>query len=285
MENSKEVKTINIEDHTVQVNVEDLSFPVLDYGEGPPVVLLHGFPDSRHLWRYQIPALAEEGYRVIAPDMRGYGDAPKPGKVEDYVIYKAIEDIKEILKKLNITETKLIAHDWGSAVGWLLASLNPEIVEKFVTFSVGAPNNSKRYIIEQFEKSWYFYFFQFEGVAEEWLKHDDWKLFREWTRNQGDTEKYIENLSEPGALTAAINWYRANVEPKPPEKTKPDYPDITCPVLGVWSDQDPFLTEEYLKGSKEKVKEDWNYEKITGAGHWMMLDKPKKINRLLLDFL
>lgn len=150
---------------------------------------------------------------------------------------------------------------------------------------VGAPGNSGAQTIEQRERSWYFYFFQFEEIAEAWLRYDDWQLFREWTREDGDQERYIEDLSRPGALTAGLNWYRANVRPQPPEESEMEFPDVTCPVLGVWSDGDHYLTEGHMTGSTEKVDGPWQYQRVAGASHWLMLDKPGELNELLIEFL
>ena len=123
-------------------------------------------------------------------------------------------------------------------------------------------------------------FFRKPGVEEE-IQRDDWKWFRDWLRNAADTKRYIERLSRPGALTAGLNWYRAsNARPAGSAPLV-----VTCPVLGIWSDGDAYLTEEQVRTSGERIKGSFQYEKITGASHWMMLDKPNELNRLLLAFL
>lgn len=276
---------LDVERATKTVGIDSGSFPVVDHGEGPVVLLLHGFPDSRHLWRYQVPALADAGFRVIAPDLRGFGDAPKPAAVEAYDLSHVMNDVTSIAAELGIETVRLVGHDWGADVAWLLAATEPTFVERVVALSVGAPGNSQTRTIEQREHLWYAYFFLFEDVAEAWLKHDDWQLFREWTREQGDQERYLEDLSRPGALTAGLNWYRANFRPQPPAESNVDYPNVTCPVLGVWSDGDFGLTEGHMTGSEEKVDGPWRYEKLTGAGHWMMLDKPAELNDHLVEFV
>lgn len=277
---------MDIDAFTKAVMVKDLSFPVVDYGDGPAVLLLHGFPDSRWLWRYQIPALAEAGFRVIAPDLRGFGEAPKPAAVEAYKLAVIMADLLGILNALKINQTSVAGHDWGAAVAWGLTAYFPDRVTRLAAMSVGCPGTSGLWTIQQRERSWYYCFFQFEGVAEEWLRFNDWQLFREWTRGDGDMARYLSDLSRPGALTAALNWYRANLKPKPPaESGSAHFPVIQRPVLGVWSDGDHYLNEVNLLNSQEKISGSWRYEKITGASHWMMLDKPQEINRLLVDFL
>ena len=273
-----------IEDATIHVELDVGTFPVIDHGDGPAVVLLHGFPDSRRLWRLQVPRLVQAGYRVIAPDMRGFGDAPMPDDVDDYRTSAAVGDVVGILDALDVDSASLVGHDWGAAVAWLTAAIHADRIDRLVALSVGAPGNSGAQTIRQREKSWYFYFFQFD-VAEEWLRHDDWALAREWTRGDGDVERYLEDLARPGRLTAGLNWYRANVHPEPPSDDPPGYPDITCPTMGVWPDGDNYLTEEHVTGSTEKVAGEWRYERVEGASHWLMLDEPGEVNDLLVDFL
>jgi pimeloyl-ACP methyl ester carboxylesterase len=135
------------------VEANGLSFPVADAGSGPPVLLLHGFPDDRHLWRYQARALVDAGFRVIAPDLRGFGDAPRPQDPKDYGIPLIVSDIVGILDALGVSRVQLVAHDWGAAVGWRLAAEYPERIERYAALSVGAPGS--RTTIEQRERSWY----------------------------------------------------------------------------------------------------------------------------------
>ena len=267
---------------TVQVGGYD--FPVVDHGEGPAVLLLHGFPDSRQLWRHQVPALAEAGFRVLAPDLRGFGDAPKPEGVESYALPLVIDDVLGILDALDVEQAHVVAHDWGAVVAWLLVSLHPDRAASLTALTVGCPGNSGQRTIEQLEKAWYLFFFHNEGVAEEWLRRDDWSGLRMWLQGRGDVERYLADLSRPGALTAALNWYRANA-PAESLLVLPDLPPIRVPVLGVSADGDAYLTEANLRNSEEKVEGPWRYVRMAGVGHWLMLDRPGELNRLLIEFL
>ena len=263
---------------TRTITVSGLSFPVLDYGEGSPVLLLHGFPDDRFLWRNQAVELATAGLRVIAPDLRGFGDAPRPADPAEYGLDIAAKDVIGILDAMRIEQVQMVAHDWGAALGWRIAGLYPNRISRYVALSVGAPGAPPT--AEQKEKSAYMLFFRKPGVEEE-IRRDDWKWFRTWLRNAPDTSRYIERLSRPGALTAGLNWYRAsNARPAGAAPLV-----VSCPVLGIWSDGDAYLTEEQVKTSGERIRGPFQYEKITGASHWMMLDKPNELNRLLLKFL
>jgi len=264
------------------VTVRGQTFPVVDHGTGPVVLLLHGFPDDRHLWRYQVGPLAKAGFRVVAPDLRGFGDAPRPQDPQEYGLSIVIEDLLGILDALSIRQVQLVAHDWGAAVGWRFAAQHPERVSRYVALSVGAPGGPTP--IEQREKSWYIAFFRQTGIAEKQLMANDWQLFREWARNTKDTDRYVANLSRPGALTAGLNWYRASGGQPAAQAGTPPL-QVTVPVLGIWSDGDAYLTEIPMKTSGERIRGPFRYEKVAGASHWLMLDQPEVVNQLLLSFL
>ncbi len=267
------------------MKVGDLDFHVVDEGKGPVVLLLHGFPDSSELWRFQIPVLTQAGYRVIAPDLRGFGRSDKPVGVEHYAIPSLVSDVIGILDGLGIDRVHVVGHDWGAALAWAVAALFPQRVKTLTAISVGHPGVFRSLPMEQREKSWYMLLFQFEGVAEELLRKNDWALMREWSRDPKDLETYLKDLSRPGALTAALNWYRANVPPAAQLLDGPLVPPVAVPTLGIWSDGDVFLIEEGMKRSKEFVDAPWRYERIHGASHWVPLDVPDQLNSLLVGFL
>jgi pimeloyl-ACP methyl ester carboxylesterase len=265
---------------------DGIELEVLDEGDpdGPPVLLVHGFPDSAHLWRHQVEALTGAGLRAIAPDMRGFGASDRPESVEDYRITRAVADLIAVLDALEIQRANVVAHDFGAGVAWVLAALHPDRVERLVAMSVGHPGAQRR-AIEDREKAWYTLLFQFEGVAEELLRRDDWKLFREWLRDDGDVERSIDDLSRPGALTAGLNWYRANMHPKRQLEQRPAMPPVQAPTLGLWSTGDHYLNEAPMLHSAAHVTGPWRYERIEGASHWLQLDARERVNRLLLEFL
>lgn len=273
-----------IEQNSKTINLGDLTFPVVDYGSGQTVLLLHGFPDSRYLWRYQIPALADAGFRVVAPDMRGFGEASKPAHVSDYGIQNVIGDLIGILDTLDIESAMLVGHDWGAVPAYSLTAYFPQRIQKLILMSVGCLPNSGWEAFKQRERSWYMDFFRKEGIAEEWIQYDNWKFFRDWTRGDGDYTRYINDLSRPGALTAGLNWYRANGNTGSPP-IQPLSPRITCPVLGLWSDGDYYLIEEQMLQSYENIDAEWQYRKIRGASHWFMLERPDLVNRYMIEFL
>lgn len=266
------------------LKVNNLNFHVVDEGSGSVVVLLHGFPNTWNLWKHQMTKLVESGYRVIVPDQRGFGQSDKPTDVNEYQLPKLASDVIGILDELKIDRAHLVGHDWGSVVGWVIASLYPKRIKRFVPLSVGHPSIFTDFGIEQLQKSWYILLFQFEHIAEEMFKKNDWSLFREWTQHHPETEAWIQELSKPGALTAGLNWYRANLAPEALLAMPLQIPPITVPTLGIWSTGDNLLTEDQMKRSSEKVIGDWWYERIE-ASHWLQLDEPETINRLIIDFI
>lgn len=268
-----------------RVEGDGVTLAVHDEGAGQPVLLLHGFPDSSYLWRHQIRALVDAGKRAVAPDLRGFGESDKPTSVEDYAITKSIADLVAILDTLGVERADVVAHDWGAGVAWAFASLVPDRVERLVVMSVGHPNTRRERSLEQREKAWYQLLFQFTGVAEELVMRDDWNLFRQFLRGDGDLERYLSDLSRPGALTAGLNWYRANAAPQRELETRPPLPAVAAPTLGLWSSRDNYLTEDPMLRSAEHVTGPWRYERIDDASHWMQLEAPERINELLLEFL
>src|SRR6201996_214502 len=162
-------------------------------GEGRPVVLLHGFPDSGRLWRHQVPALAGAGFQVIVPDLRDYGRSGKPEAGEAYSLMMLAGDVRAVLADLGIARAHVVGHDWGAALAWGLASLAPGAGDHLAVLSVGHPATMRR-TLEQREKSWYMLLFQFPGLAERWLTDDNWANFRSWARHP-DTDQVIADLT------------------------------------------------------------------------------------------
>jgi len=268
------------------IDANGLQFFVRDQGSGTPVILLHGFPDTGELWRNQVPALNQSGFRTIVPDMRGRGRSSKPESVSDYRLSSIVRDVTGILDALGIQRAHVVGHDWSAAVAWLLAALAPDRVDRLVAISVGAPGAAGKPTLEEFQKGWYRLLFLFEGTAEELIQRDDWYLFRLFLGGAKDTHAYVKALSEPGALTPALNWYRANlpVQALLGRTGGPQVPMIMADTLGIWSTGDLYLTEEAMTRSEQRVQGRWRYERFEGS-HWVPLDQPARLNRLLVEFL
>jgi pimeloyl-ACP methyl ester carboxylesterase len=269
----------------VRVPVGDVTLEVEDQGSGPPVLLLHGWPDRGRLWRHQVGALGAAGFRTVVPDLRGFGDSDKPEDVAAYGLPNLVGDVLGLLDHLGVERAHVVGHDWGAALAWVTATLAPDRVESLVALSVGHPGAFSAAGLPQREKSWYMLLFQFEGVAEELLSRDDWRLFREWLRGEGDVERYVADLSRPGALTAGLSWYRASMHPARQLEPQRSVPPVAAPTLGIWSSGDRYLTEAQMVESAEHVTGPWRYERVDGASHWMQLDATERVNALLVDFV
>ena len=271
--------------HTRTIRTNGVNLHVVDEGDGPAVLLLHGFPDSSRLWRHQIPALVQAGFRAVAPDLRGFGQSDMPPGVENYALPVILQDVLGILNELQIDRAHVVAHDWGAAAGWMLAALHPDRVDHFVALSVAHPNAYTLAGLDQSEKFWYMLLFQFPDIAEQLLAQDDWQFFRAWNRNHPETPSWIADLARPGALTAGLNWYRANAAPAGLLHKRPLFPTVTVPTLAVWGSEDAYLVESLIVRSVEWVSGPWRYERLVGASHWLQLDQPAQVNQLLVEFL
>jgi pimeloyl-ACP methyl ester carboxylesterase len=263
----------------------ELAARVEGEGDGPAVLLLHGFPDSSRLWRHQIPALTGAGLRTIAPDLRGFGDSDKPEGVKQYAISRSVADMVAVLDELQVERAHVVGHDFGAVVAWAFAAYLPERVDRLVAMSVGHPATGAIRSIQDREMAWYQLLFQFEGLAEELAVRDDWRLLRDLFRDDGDIDQSVADLSRPGALTAALSWYRANLDPRFELTPRQPVPPVAAPTLGLWSSEDHYLAEHRMIRSAEHVTGPWRYERIDRASHWMQLDRPDLVNALLLEFL
>jgi pimeloyl-ACP methyl ester carboxylesterase len=269
------------------IEANGLRFHVQDEGTGTPVVLLHGFPDTSRLWRHQVDPLVRAGYRAIVPDLRGRGQSDRPPAVADYALSLVVQDVLAIMDALDVRRAHVVGHDFGAAVAWLVASLSPDRVDRLVALSVGFPGAAGKPDLEALQKGWYRLLFQFEGVAEELVRRDDWYLMRVLMGSNVDLESCLRDLSEPEALTAALNWYRANlpVDRLVPTGRGPQLPPVQAPTLGVWSAGDLYLTEGAMIRSADRVHGPWRYVRFEDASHWIPLDQPDRLNALLLEFL
>jgi pimeloyl-ACP methyl ester carboxylesterase len=249
--------------------------------DGEAVLFLHGWPDDHTLWRHQVQALAADGYRTIAPDLRGFGASDRPEGVAAYALKHTVLDAVAILDALGVARANVVAHDWGAAAAWGLAAFVPERVSRFVALSVGHPRAFRAAGMRQRMLSWYMLLFQFEGIAEQWFAENG----EEMLASHPDAGERLRVLADPAALTASLGWYRANAHPRTLIGDGPQLPKAACPVLGIWSDGDVALTEKQMTDSKDHVSGEWRYEKIEGAGHWMQLDATDRVNQLLLEFM
>lgn len=264
-----------------RIAVNGIELNVVVVGEGPPVLLVHGFPDDHTVWRHQIPALVAAGYKVIAPDTRGCGDSDAPAGVPSYALRFLVGDLIALLDALGIDKVRLVAHDWGAAIGWQLVLRHPERVERYLTLSLGHPSAYASASLEQKLKGWYVLFLQLRGVAEWALRAWNWSGFRAITGYDDEFPHWVGKLSRPGRLTAAISYYRANLSLIAATRLPP----AAVPVMGLWSSGDRFLAESQMIDTKRYVQGPFRYARVEGANHWLQLTAPDRVNALMLEYL
>ncbi len=274
--------------HRIKAN--GLTHHVRDKGEetAPAAILLHGFPDSSAVWSKVTPLLAQAGFRIIAPDMRGFGETDMAARVSDYDIRTgAVEDVLGIMDALNISEAHLAGHDFGAPVAWMLAAQHKERFRTLTAISVGHIRAFLSAGWEQKHRSFYILLHQLRGLCEMGYRANDWASLRKHWSAHGDIEETIRLLSRPGRLTAGLNWYRSNASisriVNPPKPGAEGEELVRIPTLGVWSDGEKYLTEKQMIDSERYVKASWRYARINGASHWIPYDAPQELASLMIE--
>jgi len=266
----------------------------VEAGSGPLVVLLHGFPEFHYSWRNQIPALAVAGYRVVAPDMRGYNLSEKPPGVAPYGIAHLTADVAALIAHLGETSAAVVGHDWGGAVAWHLASTRPEVVERLAVLNCPHPAALARDLRKprQLLRSWYVFAFQVPWLPERLFRAGDHALLRRTLRREpirpaaftdADIERYVEAAARPGATTATINYYRAAAR-RHPRTMLGEHVSIAVPTLLIWGERDAHLGPHFTEDLDRWVP-GIRVERIPDASHWVQNDAPERVNELLVGFL
>ena len=268
---------------------DDVTLHYVEAGTGPLVVLLHGFPEFWYGWREQIAPLVQAGYRVVAPDLRGYNLSSKPADFTDYTADKPAADIAALIRALGGGTATVVGHDWGGSIAWTLAMNSPEVVERLVVLNAAHPRklNEGLKSPRQLERSWYFFYFQLMGTPERHAAKDDWKFFTRFFRDAqpaytaDELDRYREAWSQDGAATGMIDYYRAAVRLGSKQKVL----TVTAPTLVIWGEQDRFLGSGLAEPHAEDVPNLVAVERLESASHWVHHDEADRVNRLLLDFL
>lgn len=261
--------------------------------DSPPVILLHGFPEFWYGWRKQIPVLAEAGFRVVVPDQRGYNLSDKPKGIKANRLDILVADVLGLIDALGYDKVRLIGHDWGAIVAWALAIWHPERLLKLGIMNVPHPSVMMKSLLkgdrEQLRRSWYVFAFQIPWLPEFFLRRNDWRNAVRVLRGSAkihtfkneDIAEYKKSWSQPGAMTAMINWYRAVVRHRP---KMPKDPRVTVPTLMLWGKQDVALSHRMAQPSIDYC-DDGKLVSFEDATHWVQHDAADEVNHLLLEFL
>jgi pimeloyl-ACP methyl ester carboxylesterase len=267
----------------------------VEAGEGPLVILLHGFPEFWFSWRFQIPALAAAGLRVVAPDMRGYNLSAKPEGVWAYDSDRLAADVRDLILERGAQSAHLVGHDWGAGVAWATAMNHPEVVERLAILNLPHPRQLLHGLRRppQMLMSWYFFFFQLPWLPERVVRARRWWYFRAaWLGTaaraeaftERDIQRYIEAWSQPGAATATINYYRALLR-QSPSRAEARIGLISAPTLVIFGERDRYLSNKLAEPDRADVPNLERVVRLPEASHWVHHDEPERVNELLLEFL
>jgi pimeloyl-ACP methyl ester carboxylesterase len=260
-------------------------------GKGPLIVLLHGFPEFWYSWRYQLPFLAERGYTVVAPDLRGYNDTDKPRT--GYDVPTLLRDIAGLIKGLGQEKAVIVGHDWGGVLAWAFAMSYPQMTERLIVMNAPHPQAMQRAFrtLKQLRKSWYIFAFQLPWLPENALLRNNAYEIGRMLKGAAVQKSafpnevlatYQEAMSKPGAMTAALNYYRQLI--RHPLRSAKNYASIGVPTLLIWGEQDIALGIELTYGLEQWVP-NIQIKRIPDSGHWVQQEKPELVNTLMAEFL
>jgi pimeloyl-ACP methyl ester carboxylesterase len=275
-------------------NLGEVQLHYVEAGRGPLVLLLHGFPEFWYGWRNQIPDLADAGFRVVAPDLRGYNTSSKPDGVRAYSVRRLARDVARLIPALGEERAAVVGHDWGGIIAWWFAMRYQERLERLAILNAPHPATMPRMFASplQWLRSAYVFYFQIPWLPEASISAGDFTVLRMLFRNDprrpdaftdADIDRYIEAFRQPGALTASLNYYRALMQGNPLSMQN-DLRPINRPVLVLWGMHDRALGPELAEPDRRWVL-NYQIERFPDASHWLQHDEPERVNAMLREFL
>ncbi|MDJ0590901.1 MAG: alpha/beta hydrolase [Pleurocapsa sp. MO_226.B13] len=275
------------------IKTNGVNLHYVSQGTGKLMLMLHGFPEFWYSWRHQIAKFSRD-YHVVAIDLRGYNDSDKPEALSAYQMSELIADVRGVINGLGYEDCILVAHDWGGAIAWNFAYKYPEMIEKLIVMN--CPHPAK--FIEglktpaQLQRSWYIFFFQLPFLPELLFQANNYQAiasaFREMAVDKSaftteDLNAYKEAAAKPGALTAMINYYRANFK-IPPDNLAKDWQILNLPTLMIWGEEDTVLGKELTYGTEAYVS-NLELKYIPNCSHWVQQEQPDLVNQYMEEFL
>jgi pimeloyl-ACP methyl ester carboxylesterase len=275
-------------DRIEQYAHDELSFDVSDHGpvDGRVVILLHGFPEDRHCWDRLTPALTGAGYRVLAPDLRGYSPGARPAGRRAYTIDRAAGDTLALADAAGAARFDIVGHDWGAVVAWYLAGHFPARVRTLTALSVPHPQAFGRALARSTQAlhSWYMLFFQVPGAPEWLLRRAGARRFAASLARSGlgpdSARRYAARVAEPAGMTGPLNWYRAM-----PFNRRDRLGPMATPTLLIWGDRDRFLTRAAAEACARYVAGPYRFVPLVGASHWLPSEAADDVAPPLLEHL
>ena len=263
------------------------------------VILLHGFPEFWYSWRHQLPALGQH-FHVVAPDTRGYNLSDKPARVEDYRVDVMVNDVVGLIDHFGAQKAAIVGHDWGASVAWAVAQRHPERVSKLAVMQVPpAAVWRENMSLRQIRRSWYMFLFQLPRLPE-WMvtRKNMAAIDRTFTDSVGrknsfsatDIETYKEALRQPGAITSALNYYRANfrrLASRKPQNVEEGARDerTRVPTLFIFAEKDLAILPATVRGVENWVDAPYREVRIPDSGHWVQNEAAEEVNAVLIEFL
>ncbi len=278
--------------HYNYIQTNGLQLHYVAQGEGHLMLMLHGFPEFWYSWRHQITAFSKH-YRVVAPDLRGYNNSDKPQGIKSYSITELIQDIRGIITGLGYEKCILVGHDWGGALAWHFAHKYPEMLDKLIVLNIPHPAKFVQGLFtpQQLMKSWYIFFFQLPYLPELLFQRNDYQAIASaFTKmaidksafSTTDIQAYKEAAAKPGALTAAINYYRSVFRQLLNQQTS--WKKLDVPTLMIWGENDTALGKELTYGTEDYVT-NLTIKYIPNCSHWVQQEQPQLVNQYIANFL
>lgn len=258
--------------------------------DGDLVILLHGFPEGAESWSRHVDALARAGALAVAPDMRGYGLSDAPERVDDYAMPNLVADVEGIVKSFGRDRAHIAGHDWGAMVAWFFAIGHPDMTASLNVLSVGHPAALAGAMSDEDQRarSRYIDLFLMEGKAEHVLAEDGYRRLRAMLASAipaSVIDHFVRSLSRPGRLTAALNYYRANLSRVSAWTGLRVDESVAAPTTLLWGDMDPALGREQAVDTARYVSGEFRLEVLEGAGHWLQFERPDEVARSLIEGL
>lgn len=272
------------------INSNGIRLHYVTQGDGPLMLMLHGFPEFWYSWRHQIPEFAKD-YKVVALDLRGYNKSDKPQQPSAYVMSALVKDVEGVIRGLGFERCVLVGHDWGGAIAWNFAYAHPEMVERLIVMNLPHPAKFAEGLRtpQQLFRSWYAFFFQLPVLPELWIQWSDYQAiesaFKGMAINksaftQADIEAYKDAASRRGALTAMLNYYRNAFT----SMGSRDWSVLQVPTLMIWGEKDTALGKELTYGTQKYVR-DFQIRYIQNCSHWVQQEQPALVNQYMREFL
>ncbi len=273
------------------ITTNNIKLHYVTQGNGPLMLMLHGFPEYWYSWRHQIPEFARD-YQVVAIDLRGYNDSDKPKEKSAYVMNEFIQDVKGVIQGLGYEKCVLVAHDWGGIIAWNFVDIYPETVEKLIILNLPHPLKLIRSFRtwKQLQKSWYIFFFQIPFLPELLLQYANYNWIEQMFAGIAlgksiftlkDLKAYKQAVAKPGALRAMLNYYRNFFIPQLINK---NWDIVAVPTLMIWGEEDKFLGKELTYGTEAYVR-DFKIKYIPNCSHWVQQEQPTLVNQYMREFL